>query len=317
MKSIERIIKWFREHRIVMHVVLIVLSLVALAFVAYILLALGTRHYSERTVPDFVGIGIHEAEEVAERHGLKVVVNDSLHMPTCIGGIVLDQLPKGGAIVKPGRTIYVSINAFRQRMVKVPYVAGRSLRQAKNALDRAGLGIERLEYVRDMATNYVLAQYVGDEQILLTSNVQAEKGTGVVLKVGVVGGYGTTSVPSLTAMTLSEAKSALWEAGLNVGTIEYEQMVAMVDRSRAKVYWQSEQPTSIQRLGAEVSFRLSLEEETIANAVTAESALPLVDSLKLVDTLPEVELYPVDSVALFQQMQVETAYGELKTETKD
>lgn len=55
-------------------------------------------------------------------------------VPAYEGGIVLDQLPEGGVEVKPGRTVYITINSFRQKMVPVPYVAGRSLRQAKNML---------------------------------------------------------------------------------------------------------------------------------------------------------------------------------------
>ena len=72
--------------------------------------------------------------------------------------VVLDQLPEKGVEVKPGRTIYVTINSFSQKRVPVPYVAGRSLRQAKNMLEIAGLEIAELVYRPDMATNYVLEE---------------------------------------------------------------------------------------------------------------------------------------------------------------
>lgn len=160
----------------------------------------------------------------------EIVVNDSLFVPAYEGGIVLDQLPKGGVEVKAGRKVYVTINSFRQKMVKVPYVAGRSLRQAKNMLELAGLGIERLVYVEDMATNYVLEEYCDGVQILPESSMQAEMGSGVTLNVGVEGGYGITGVPKLIGQPLHRAKSRLWELGLNVGKVSYDGDVDLLDR---------------------------------------------------------------------------------------
>ena len=47
----------------------------------------------------------------------------------------------------------------------MPYVAGRSLRQAKNMLEVAGLGIEQIVYRPDLATNYVLEEYADGKRI--------------------------------------------------------------------------------------------------------------------------------------------------------
>ena len=127
-----------------------------------------------RTVPDFSGMPLAEAQRKAHDRDLVLAVNDSLFVPAYEGGIVLDQLPEGGVEVKPGRTVYLTINSFRQKMVPVPYVAGRSLRQAKNMLEIAGLGIDRLVYRADMATNYVLAEYCDGQEVLPASRMEAE-----------------------------------------------------------------------------------------------------------------------------------------------
>ena len=127
------------EHPFLKHLFIIVCVLLVLGVATHLLLLLGTRHSAHRTVPDLTGIPLEEALGEARRQGLEIIVNDSLYVPAYDGGVVLDQLPEKGVGVKPGRTVYVTINSYRQKMVTVPYVAGRSLRQAKNMLEVAGL----------------------------------------------------------------------------------------------------------------------------------------------------------------------------------
>ena len=162
---------------------------------------LGTRHGARRTVPDLEGVVLGDAERLAGDNDLKLIVNDSLYVPAYQGGVVLDQLPEKGVEVKPGRTIYVTINSFSQKRVPVPYVAGRSLRQAKNMLEIAGLEIAELVYRPDMATNYVLEEYWDGKPVLADSKVMAEMGSGVTLHVG-VSGYATTVVPNLAGVDI-------------------------------------------------------------------------------------------------------------------
>ena len=188
---------WLKQYTILYHLVVIVLVFLGLAVASFIAMALGTRHSARRTVPDFVGLRINDAEYFAGRRDLQIIVNDSLHVAAYPGGVVLDQLPKGGVVVKPGRKVYVTINSVRQRMVDVPYVAGRSLRQAKNMLETAGLTIDHLEYAEDIATNYVLAEFVNGEELLEESELQAEMGSGVVLRVGVSAKDTSTTVPQV------------------------------------------------------------------------------------------------------------------------
>lgn len=128
------------EHPFLKHLFIIVCVLLVLGVATHLLLLLGTRHSAHRTVPDLTGIPLEEALGEARRQGLEIIVNDSLYVPAYDGGVVLDQLPEKGVGVKPGRKVYVTINSYRQKMVTVPYVAGRSLRQAKNMLEVAGLG---------------------------------------------------------------------------------------------------------------------------------------------------------------------------------
>ena len=261
---------WLKRHTILYHLAMIALLFLGLAVVAFVAMALGTRHSARRTVPDFVGLQLNDAEYFAGRRDLEIIINDSLHVSAYPGGVVLDQLPKGGVVVKPGRKVYVTINSSRQRMVAVPYVAGRSLRQAKNMLETAGLTIDHLEYADDIATNYVLAEFINGEEVLEESELQAEMGSGVVLRVGVSATDTATAAPQVLGRSLFEAKSRLWESGLNIGEIIFDEGMPALERNRAKVYRQSILPTEAVAYGARVSLHLTLDAAKVDSMIVLE-----------------------------------------------
>ena len=146
MEKPQNYLSRLRRHPLLWNLALIAAIILAMAVAAHILMQLGTRHGARRTVPDLSGVQLDQAQRIARKHDLQLHINDSLFVPAYEGGIVLDQLPEGGVEVKPGRTVYITINSFRQKMVPVPYVAGRSLRQAKNMLEIAGLEIAELDF---------------------------------------------------------------------------------------------------------------------------------------------------------------------------
>ena len=252
-----------RTNRLAWNLFLIAVILLALALSAHILMQIATRHGARRTVPDFSGITLHDAERLAAKHDLELHINDSLFVPAYEGGIILDQLPEQGVEVKPGRTVYVTINSFRQKMVPVPYVAGRSLRQAKNMLEIAGLEIKELVYRPDIATNYVLEQYLDRQQISAESLIEAEMGSGITLYVGVDEGDNLTFVPQVVGLALRDAKSRLWESGLNVGKVIYEEGINLLNQKDARVYAQSNPAEQARSLGAAVDLMLTLDLERV------------------------------------------------------
>ncbi len=257
---------------VLVNLALIAVVIVVAAIAAHFLLRIGTRHGARRTVPEFKGISLREAQRMAKDNDLEIFINDSLYVSEYPGGTVLDQLPAGGVEVKPGRTVYVVINAFGDRMVEMPYVAGRSLRQAKNMLDVAGLEIEQLKYVSDMATNYVLEQSFEGAKIASTSKREVAMGSGVVLTVGVSRENDPyTRIPNVIGLSLKEAKSRLWESGLNVGKINIDEGVNLLKHKNAKVYIQGSTANSSASWGSHVSITVTLDEQKIKSAVAAAS----------------------------------------------
>jgi beta-lactam-binding protein with PASTA domain len=281
-----------------------------------------TRHGTHRTVPEFVGVKIAEAERLAEDTGLEIIINDSLFVPAYEGGIVLDQLPKSGVEVKAGRKVYVTINSFREKMVQVPYVAGRSLRQAKNMLEVAGLGIEKLIYEEDIATNYVLAELVEGKELSEQSNVEIEIGEGVVLKVGVEPEKNTTIVPKAIGQGLSAAKSRLWEQGLNVGKVNFDEGVNLLNQKDARVYRQSLNHNATTTLGATVDLWLTLDVKAVEKNSQAsdkqareleEERLKLEEALR--DSLEQAET--TQRQDLMKALQQSSAQSANVTETDE
>lgn len=291
-----------KSNPILWNLTLIASVIVALVIVSYIALAVGTRHGMRRRVPDFTGLTLKDAQYYASEKGLKIIVNDSLYVPAYPGGMVLEQLPKGGVDVKAGRKIYLTINSFAQKKLPMPYVAGRSLRQAKNMLEGAGFGIESLEYVEDMATNYVLAQYLGGVEVTAESDIKIEKGTGVVLKVGVSPNQNTTTVPRLIGRKLFDAKSKLWEQGLNVGEITYDEGITLLNQDDARVCRQSVLQSSEQPLGAKVSIHLTLDHEMVAQALK-DAELTIANMLREREAADSLARAQADSLRMLHNVE--------------
>ena len=304
------------------HAVLIALTLVVIILGSSILMSLITRHGTHRTVPDFMGVKIADAERIADDERLEIIINDSLFVPAYEGGVVLDQLPKGGVEVKAGRKVYVTINSFREKMVAVPYVAGRSLRQAKNMLEVAGLGIEKLIYEEDIATNYVLAEIVEGKEMSKESKVEIEMGSGVVLKVGVEPDRNTTIVPKAIGQSLQTAKSRLWEQGLNVGKVNFDEGVNLLNQKDARVYRQSLNHNATTTLGASVDLWLTLDVKAVEKNSQAsdkqareleEERLKLEEALR--DSLEQAET--TQRQDLMKALQQSSAQSANVTETDE
>lgn len=276
----------------------IVLTLCALLIVICIIsvcLSLFTRHNKQIDVPDFLGMELNEAKTLAKHSKLKIEVNDSLYVPEYNGGSVLDQTPAPDSKVKSGRNIFVTVNSFRQKKVTVPYVTGYSLRQAKNIIEVAGLEIDEIIYVDDIATNYVLEERAGSTTVTKDSRTEVDAGSSITLVVGRGGdAHGMVHLPKLIGHSLTDAKGKLWERGLNVGKIKYDEDINLLERKNAKIYVQSPEQAQSATLGSKVDLWLTLDVEKIekGSASSDTEAKRIIEQrLKAVeDTLHEAEV---------------------------
>jgi beta-lactam-binding protein with PASTA domain len=212
---------------------------------------------------------IEDARGIAKNKDLNIVVRDSIFDVDLPGGTIVDQLPGTSDVrdvtVKPGRKIYVTINAYSRRQVAVPYVAKQTLRQALNQLERSGLTIDELVYEADMtSTDYVEKQVVSGKEVGPTTKRTVPVGTGVKLYVTYHRNDQYTITPRIIGLSLAKAKSTLWDHGFNVGKIIYDESVDdVIERRKARVYMQSSDIGSSRRRGSKVDIYLSADDALV------------------------------------------------------
>lgn len=260
---------WLNSHLLIKHLVLVVSVIIIFAFIMNLTLNFFTRHNKYYKVPDFTGMTMDEAGRAAKKGSLQIEVYDERYMPEYDPGVILSQLPESGAEVKSGRRIFVTINSERQKMARIPYVTGVSLRQAKNNLEVAGFVIDKLIYQQDMATNYVLETRYGGKVVTAGSKIEAEQGSGITLVVGRNSEEQTTIVPKVIGFPLKEAQSRLWELGLNLGSAEFDEGVTLLNRNEARVYQQRPEQGSRVTLGTPVVLKLTTDTQKVEKGSSA------------------------------------------------
>lgn len=260
----KKLIQKINKNAIVRNLVLALCLFVVFISILSVSLNVFTRHNDYIIVPKFEGLSLTEAKDLAASKSLVLEVNDSVYVKGIAGGTILDQNPKSNREVKAGRHIFLTTNSFNKTMVKVPYVTGFSLRQAKNNLQMVGLGIAELIYRDDIATNNILEQLYKGRVITESSNRMVELGSEITLIVGRSEPDAVCTIPNILGLTLSEAKSRLWEVGLNVGATQFDSDVDIEFINRAKVYLQSPTPGLVKSLGTSISFDLTLDAEKVS-----------------------------------------------------
>lgn len=141
-----------------------------------------TKHGETVPVPDLKLKSIAEAKKITEAAGLELVLNDSIFLTDKPRGSIVDQNPPANFKVKTGRKIFITINGFLPERIKMPYVVGVSLRQAKATLETYGLIIGKTIYVPDIAKDYVLEQKFKGKSIKEGDLI--EKGSKIDLVLG-------------------------------------------------------------------------------------------------------------------------------------
>lgn len=204
----------FERHKKVYSVVGGVLALFILF--NYILLPIYVNHGGTMYVPRVIGLPLENAKRVLDSAGLQPIEADTRPDPQLPPGSVVNQNPLPQAIVKPGRRIYLTLSGGEVQ-VDVPLLRGRSLRDAKFALERNGLRLGQVGYA---------ASDIFPENTIIDQSVQADGKIARGSPVGITVSRGRvlqeSTVPSVVGKTITEAEKLLTEAGLKVGNITYQ-----------------------------------------------------------------------------------------------
>lgn len=217
----------------------------------YIGLRIYTKHGDAQEVPLLKGLTISEAKAILDKAELEYQI-DSVYQMDAKPGMVIEQNPSAKALVKSGRTIYLTIITEVAPDIEFPNIIEKNLIEAEAILNNASLKIGDTIYINDIARDVVLDAKFGGQSIKTGRTIA--KGSKITLVLGNGRGSNEVEIPTLTNLTLSEAKFALIGLGLSLGSVTGN----IVDTATARVIRQS--PDSSARfigIGSPINLELS------------------------------------------------------------
>lgn len=154
---------------------------------------------------------------ILEKEGFSVDVRDSIYVDSLPGLAVWEQTPGRGAVVKVGRTIYLTINKVIPPMVQMPDLNGLTFRSAEMTLHSLRLNVGDTIYKPDFATNTVLQQLLNGKTVKPGREIPEGSNITLVLSSGT--GNTENPAPDLVGLTFLEAKETLSASNLGLGTV--------------------------------------------------------------------------------------------------
>lgn len=175
-------VDFFKKHPVILNLLLMAVVAVGLIFIALQGLSVLTAHGSVQVVPDVRGAGPVEAMSTLRGCNLHMEVVDSVYNSDMPRGSIVQQVPSAGDRVKPGRTVYLTINAYTAKKLTLPDLVGSSLRQARATLQSLGFTDVREVRVPSDYKDLVLA--VKSMGVTLRAGTMLDLNTPVVIEVG-------------------------------------------------------------------------------------------------------------------------------------
>ncbi len=205
---------------------LIMGALLLLLFILQMWLRFYTNHGQKLELPKFVGMQLSEAKDLASDKSFELVVVDSVFIVGKQGGLITDQNPKSGALVKENRKIYITITKYQTETIKVadlPTLYGNAFDQKKTELKYREIECVIKDYVYDPGEpNHILEVYYKGELIISKEGrldqVVIDKGGTLECVVSRRDG-GDVTIPDLRCMDLDEARFMLESSKLAIGDI--------------------------------------------------------------------------------------------------
>lgn len=177
-----------------------------------------TMHGHSISVPAFQDLTWEEAQQLAKKNNLRVIIVDSIYDEKALPGTIQEQYPINGAKVKANRMIQLTVCAQNPEQVIFPQLNNSSYRQTLQTLQAKGFQIGNIEYAPSEFKNLVLHLKYKDNDIEAGSLLR--KG----VKIDIVLGNGGNEInyvtlPQLCGLKVRDAIRLLQENYLNVGQI--------------------------------------------------------------------------------------------------
>ncbi|PWD99298.1 PASTA domain-containing protein [Marinilabilia rubra] len=246
------------------HVGILFLAGCLIIFLAFMGLRLYTRHGNGFEVPDFTGLTEKQFKPIVDKNDLRYAIVDSIYVDDVPPGIVIEQTPEAGSMVKKNRNIFFTINSWAPEKVQMPDVIDYSIRNARVMLESFGLKVGQLIYVPSEYTNLVLGQHYKGKPI--EAGKPLERGAVIDLIVGKGLSNQTTAVPDLIGLYFDEAREVSQNLSLNIGAQIYDTTVVSKEDTLNAFIWKQRPDESSDRqlrLGASIDIWLTTDSSFI------------------------------------------------------
>jgi eukaryotic-like serine/threonine-protein kinase len=211
---------------------LIVLGVLLALFAVlnYFVLPAYVHHGTTLAVPAVVGLPLAQAKTTLDSADLRSVEADTRPDPLYGPGFVIQQNPVAGSVVKGSRRVYLTVSGG-EILVVVPSLRGRSMRDARFALERYSLKLGSVSYDTSdtFPENTIIEQSIPTE-------TKVARGTSVSIVVSQGRVLRDRIVPDLLGKSLSEAERILSETGLTLGKINYQLSFDLVPNTVVEQY---------------------------------------------------------------------------------
>ncbi len=211
--------KWYD---IIKHLALMALvGILLVLFFFFIYMPFSTNHGETLTVPDVRGVAFEDLDQFLGERKLRYEVTEDSGFSADLPPLsVLRQLPMPNAKVKENRKIYVTLNAEKPPLVRMPKLVGGSVKNAQLILKTYDLRLGNIDYQPDIALNYVLDQKMEGRSVLEGERIP--KGSSIDLVAG--DGLGRVSLesPNLIFLDQESAEFAIIGSGLKIGDVTHE-----------------------------------------------------------------------------------------------
>ena len=226
--------------RFILHFLGIILFIFFLLFGVMQWLNFYTNHGQKLEIPDYIDQHLTDAAIDARKKTFKIIVNDSLHIVGKPGGLIVNQNPGGGSLVKEGRKIYVTTTKYGADIVDISSIRlfGADYALIKQELNRKGIGTRVIGTKYDpVAEEGSIYEVWLEGQIIKSARhnpdeVKVEKGKTLDFILSTSSG-GSVIVPNIVGKSVSDASFELASLRLIIGDITFESGDGDSDRESA------------------------------------------------------------------------------------
>jgi len=183
---------------------LLAIGVAAFFFVDSVIMPSYTRHDVSIRVPNVEDQPFEEAKTTMQNKGLNVRREVGRYNPNVDRGTVVDQKPLPRTTVKPGRRVYLTVNAGEVPVVKIPDLNGMSVREARNRVSSIGLTVDT---VRPDSIPSPYANTITKQSPLPGDSVRTGEGVQLWYSTGL--GDTTVVVPNVVGETVATAQEHL------------------------------------------------------------------------------------------------------------